>query len=89
MSVKRLKGTEWHRQNIDLIHQVSTVLQTIQQSNTHFESCTQARNQVWIWGGVFQARVDLFACFLGESGIFLRVFCKRFFGMFLEEFGKI
>ena len=37
----------------------------------HGDIQTQARSQVWIWGGgAFFKAVDFFACFFRESGLF-------------------
>ena len=49
--------------------------------------CAQARSQVRIWGGAFFRKVDFFACFLRESGLF----CVFFFfekWTFLRAFGE-
>ena len=50
----------------------------------------QARSQVWIWGGTFPVKVDLFACYLGKSGIFLRIFWEKvyLFACFFGEGGR-
>ena len=47
----------------------------------------QARYQVWILRDAFPAKVDLFACFLRESGIFCAYFGKKwtFLLAFLEK----
>ena len=47
----------------------------------------QARSQVWIRGSAFLAKVDLFTCFLGDSGIFCTYFGKKwtFLRAFLEK----
>ena len=40
----------------------------------NISNLSQACSQVWIWEGAFPANVDLFACFLGDSGIFCMYF---------------
>ena len=32
---------------------------------------------MWIWGGAFLVKVDFFAYFMGESGLFIAYFGKK------------
>ena len=43
-------------------------------TQSQLSALMQAPSRVWIFGGAFPAKVDFFAVFLGESGLFCLLF---------------